>query len=89
MTRALQRIQERYDALMFAKSPEAARKAAHVLIQTVLGDRAAELSFQEALRETCRRVRPSSDPREQQRFENEFIELAIWPTNNHEHSVAA
>jgi hypothetical protein len=79
MTRAAQQIQDRYDALMFAKTAASARKTAHALIEAVLGDEARRLSFQEALRECCRKMRPSADPREQQRFENEFIELAIWP----------
>jgi hypothetical protein len=81
MTRAAQQIQDCYDALMFAKTPDSARAHAGELVQLVLGERASELSLQEALRETCRRVRPSADPREQLRYENEFIELAIWPQN--------
>ena len=88
MTRADQVIQDHYDALMFAKSTESARQAAHALIQAVLGDDANGLSFQEALRQTCRKIRPSADPREQQRFENEFIELALAPTGG-AHSIAA
>jgi hypothetical protein len=87
MTRAAQQIQDRYDALMFAKTAGSARKAAYALIETVLGPDASQLSFQAALRECCRRIRPSSDPREQQRFENEFIELAIWPGKSN--SIAA
>jgi hypothetical protein len=79
MTRAAQQVQDRYDVLMFAKDRESARKAAGELVRLVLGPEADELSLQEAMRETCRRIRPSADPREQQRFENEFIELAIWP----------
>jgi hypothetical protein len=88
MTRAAQNIQDRYEAMMFAKSAEAARKAAYEFTQAVLGEKASQLSLQEALRETCRRLRPSSDPKEQQRFENELIELGIWPAPTHE-SVAA
>ncbi len=87
MTRAAQQVQDRYDALMFAKGPEVAKKTALELVQLVLGEEANELSLQEALRETCRRMRPSADPREQLRFENEFIELAIWPDNSS--SIAA
>ncbi len=89
MTRAEQKIQDLYDALMFAKSHNAARKSAYALIQNVLGEEAAELSFEEALRRTCRRIRPSQDPREQQRFENEFLELALAPTGGNSHRVAA
>ena len=87
MTRADQHVQDRYDALMFAKTQDSARTYANELVQLVLGERASQLSLQEALRETCRVMRPSSDPREQQRFENEFIELAVWPQNSH--SMAA
>ena len=87
MTRAAQQIQDRYDALMFAKTAGSARKAAYALIEVVLGAEASNLPFQEALRECCRKMRPSADPREQQRFENEFIELAIWPGKSH--SIAA
>jgi hypothetical protein len=88
MTRTSQLTQDRYDALMFAKSTEEARKAAYALVQTVLGDAATGLSFEESLRRTCRKIRPSADPREQLRFENEFIELAIAPTGG-SHRVAA
>ena len=80
MTRTAQLIQDRYDALMFAKTTDEARKAAYALTHSVLGEKAAGLSFEEALRRTCRKMRPSNDPREQLRFENEFIELAIAPT---------
>jgi len=73
--------------MMFARTPETARRAAHELVATVLGGQASGLSLQEALRECCRRIRPSGDPREQQRFENEFIELGIWPGKSQ--SIAA
>ncbi len=66
---------------MFAKSAEGARRAARELIRVVLGDDGLELSLEEALRRCCRQLRPSEDPREQVRFENEFIELGIWPAN--------
>lgn len=88
MTREAQAIQEVYDALMFARSPGDARKAGVALAQAVLGEEASGLSLQEALRRTCRKLRPSADIREQQRFENEFIELAIAPTGA-SHSAAA
>jgi hypothetical protein len=80
MNRHNQLINERYDALMFAKSSETARKAARELIRLVLGDEAANRPLDQALRDCCRQLRPSQDPREQARFEAEFIELAIWPT---------
>lgn len=88
MTREAQMIQEKYDALMFAKNRDQARKAAQALIQAVLADEANGLSLQEALRRTCRKIRPAADPSEQQRFENEFIELAVAPTSG-SRSVAA
>ena len=80
MNRHTQLINERYDALMFAKSSEAARKAARELIRLVLGDEAVNRSLEQAMRDCCRELRPSHDPKEQARFEAEFIELAIWPT---------
>jgi hypothetical protein len=80
MTRAEQLTQDRYDALMFAKSPKAARNAAYALIRDVLGEEATGLPVEEGLRRTCRKLRPSADLREQLRFENEFIELALAPT---------
>ncbi|MBV9763792.1 MAG: hypothetical protein JOZ48_03015, partial [Acidobacteriaceae bacterium] len=61
---------------------EAARKAGRELVRFVLGDDTTERSFEESLREVCRKIRPSDDPREQLRFENEFIELAIWPNGS-------
>ncbi len=77
-------IDTRYDALMFAKSPETAQKAAEELVRTVLGDRAAQLSLREGLRECCRILRPAQDPKEEPRFEEEFIELAFWPGRSHQ-----
>jgi hypothetical protein len=88
MTREAQAIQDLYDALMFAHSPEEARRSASALAQAVLGEEANQLGLQEAMRRTCRKLRPSADPREQQRFENEFIELAVAPTGA-SHTVAA
>ena len=79
MSRADQLIHDRYEALMFAKTPEVGRKAARELVQAVLGEDAGKKSLEESLRECCRRLRPSRDPREQLRFENEFIEMGIWP----------
>jgi hypothetical protein len=72
-------INDRYEALMFAKTPEAGRKAARELVRAVLGDEGLKRPLDEALRECCRVIRPSSDPREQARFEAEFVELGIWP----------
>jgi hypothetical protein len=77
MDRNTQLINERYDALMFASGPESARKAARELVRVVLGDEAAQGSLDEGLRVVCRKLRPSEDPREQARFESEFLELAL------------
>lgn len=83
MNRESQLINERYEAMMFAKSPESARKAARELVRVVLGDDAVRQSpLGESLRECCRRMRPAEDPREQARFEAEFVELGIWPNVN-------
>lgn len=81
MNRNIQLINERYDALMFAKSPEAARRAARELARVVLGDEAVGLPLEQALRECCRELRPSEDLKEQARFEAEFVELGIWPNS--------
>jgi hypothetical protein len=82
MNRNSQLINERYEAMMFAKSAEAARRAGRELVRIVLGDDALERPLEQALREVCRKVRPSDDPREQARFESEFLELAIWPNGS-------
>jgi hypothetical protein len=79
MNRESQIINERYEAMMFAKSPEAARKAARDLVRVVLGDDAVKQPLEESLRECCRRMRPAEDHREQARFEAEFVEMGIWP----------
>ena len=79
MNRETALINDRYEAMMFAKSPETARKAARELVRVVLGDEALRQPLEESLRECCRRLRPADDPREQARFEAEFIELGIWP----------
>jgi hypothetical protein len=79
MNRETALINDRYEAMMFAKSPEAARRAARELVRVILGDEALAQPLQESLRECCRRLRPAQDPREQARFEAEFIEMGIWP----------
>ena len=63
------------------KDSEQAVVAARQLIRVVIGEEAAALPLEEALRKCCRVMRPSQDPREQQRFEAEFIELGIWPNS--------
>lgn len=91
MPQFTKRINEFYDNLMFAKSAPAARKAARALVVQVLGDAALERPLAEALRECCRLIRPAEDPREQERFEEEFVELGIWPngSESESHKVAA
>lgn len=79
MNRNSELVNQRYDALMFAPSPQAARRAARELARVVLGDAALDLSLDEALRQVCRQLRPAEDPIDQARFESEFIELGIWP----------
>jgi hypothetical protein len=88
MTRAAQHVQEKYDVLLFAKTPEAARKAAREFAVAVLGEEASKLPVREALRESCRRWRPAADPKEQQRFEDELVELAFGAEKPHS-AVAA
>lgn len=80
MNKQTQLVNERYEALLFARTPDSGRKAAKELIKVVLGEEALQQPFEEALRQTCRKFRPSRDPREQARFEQEFLELALAPT---------
>jgi HEPN domain-containing protein len=79
MPQAVESIDSRYDALMFAKTPETARQAAEELVKAVLGAEALARPLSDSLREVCRRLRPARDPNDEQRFEDEFVELAIWP----------
>lgn len=88
MDKNAQLINARYDALMFANTPEVARRAARELVRVVLGDEAVDTPLEESLRAVCRKIRPSNDPREQARFEAEFIELAVAPTSS-SHPMAA
>ncbi|HEY1947424.1 MAG TPA: hypothetical protein VGG97_10490 [Bryobacteraceae bacterium] len=78
-----------YDALMFAKTPELARKAAVALVRVVLGEEAIERPLDETLREVCREIRPSSDPNEQARYESEFVELVMGPRPGAGQRIAA
>ena len=80
MNRNSQVINDRYEALMFAKSPQGALKAARELVRVVLGDAALDRPLEETLRQCCRQLRPSQDPKEQARFETEFVEMGIWPS---------
>ncbi|MGI8958176.1 MAG: hypothetical protein ACR2IV_00110 [Bryobacteraceae bacterium] len=72
-------IESQYEALLFAKSAESARQAAVELVRIVLGEEAFARPLEDELRECCRKLRPAKDPTEQLRFEDEFLELAIWP----------
>lgn len=89
MNKRTQLINDRYEALMFAKNPEAARRAARELVKTVVGEEGLEQPLEQALRECCRVLRPSQDPREQSRFEAEFLELAFWPNEAQRVAAAA
>lgn len=79
MTRHAELIHARYEAMLFAKNATEARQAATELVRAALGDESLDMPLDEALRECCRELRPAADPREQLRFEAEFIELGIWP----------
>lgn len=89
MNKRTQLINDRYEALMFAKNPEAARKAARELVRTVIGDEGLHRPLDQAMRDCCRVLRPSQDPREQARFEAEFLELAFWPNESQRVAAAA
>jgi hypothetical protein len=73
-------ISKRYDALMFARTPEEAKRAARFLAESVLGEDALHMPLERAMKEVCRKIRPASDPRDQARFEAEFLELVFTPT---------
>jgi hypothetical protein len=75
-------VNKRYDALMFARNTEEAKRAASQLIEAVLGESGKGVSIDEALRQVCRKIRPAEDSREQARFEAEFLELVFAPTGN-------
>lgn len=79
MTKMSESIENRYDALMFAKSPDDARAAAVELVRAVLGEEATKRSLRDTLKECCRVLRPATEAKDQARFEDEFVELAFWP----------
>ncbi|MGI9073530.1 MAG: hypothetical protein ACR2JB_19965 [Bryobacteraceae bacterium] len=83
MPRRKSLIDSQYEALLFAKSADAAREAAVELVRIVLGEEARSRPLEQALRECCRVLRPAKDPGEQLRFEEEFLELALWPGTSH------
>jgi hypothetical protein len=79
MDRNEELISKRYDALMFARTPEEAKRAARLLADAVLGEEGVAMPLERALKEVCRKIRPASDARDQARFEAEFLELAFAP----------
>ena len=89
MNKRTQLINDRYEALMFAKTPEAARKAARELVRVVIGEEGLQKPLDQAMRECCKVLRPSQDPREEARFEAEFLELAFWPNESQRVATAA
>jgi hypothetical protein len=88
MDRHIHKVIISYDTLMFANTPEQARTAARELVKIVLGESALDQPLEESLRAVCRRIRPAEDPKEQERFEAEFIELVTSPTSA-THTIAA
>ncbi len=81
MDRHIRKVNDSYDTLMFANTPEQARQAARELVMLVLGEEALSQPLEDTLRAVCRRLRPAEDAREQARFEEEFIELVTAPTS--------
>ncbi len=75
-------IETHYDALLFAKTPDTARRAGIELVKVVLGEEATHRPLAEALRECCRVLRPARDPKDQARYEEEFIEMACCPESS-------
>jgi hypothetical protein len=88
MDRNEELISKRYDALMFARNTDEATRAARLLAETVLGEQGLGLPLERAMKEVCRKIRPASDPRDQARFETEFLELVFAPTNGVATSVS-
>lgn len=80
MDRNEELINKRYDALMFARNPQEAKRAAKLLAEAVLGEAGLGLPLERAMKEVCRKIRPATDPRDQARFEAEFLELIFEPT---------
>jgi hypothetical protein len=94
MDRNEELVSKRYDALMFARTPEEAKRAARLLADAVLGEEGLAMPLERAMKEVCRKIRPASDPRDQARFEAEFLELVFAPApgahvsggSNHPHT---
>lgn len=81
MDRNEEMISKRYDALMFARNPQEAKRAARLLADAVLGEEGLGLPLERAMKEVCRKLRPAADARDQARFEAEFLELVFAPTS--------
>jgi hypothetical protein len=88
MDRHIRKVNDSYDTLMFANTPEQARQAARELVKLVLGEDALNQPLEASLRLVCRRIRPAGDAREQARFEAEFVELVTAPSSA-SHTMAA
>ncbi len=84
MDRNEELISKRYDALMFARTTDEAKRVARLLAEAVLGEHSLHLPLERAMTEVCRKMRPASDPRDQARFEAEFLELVFAPTGGQE-----
>jgi hypothetical protein len=80
MDRNEELINKRYDALMFARNPEEAKRAARLLADAVLGEKGVGMPLERAMKEVCRKMRPATDERDQARFEAEFLELVFAPS---------
>ncbi len=80
MDRNEELINKRYDALMFARNPEEAKRTARLLADAVLGEEGVGMPLERAMKEVCRKIRPAEDPRDQARFEVEFLELVFAPS---------
>ena len=72
-----------YDAMMFARSPEAARAAARKLVRHLLGEEALARPLEETLRECCRLLRPAPESVDESRYKDEFVELGLKPPVRH------
>jgi hypothetical protein len=82
MDRNEELISKRYDALMFARNPQEAKRAARLLADAVLGEEGLGLPLERAMKEVCRKIRPASDAKDQARFEAEFLELVFAPSSD-------
>ena len=63
MDRNEELVNKRYDALMFARNPEEAKRAARLLADAVLGEEGVGMPLERAMKEVCRKIRPAADAR--------------------------